>query len=279
MILFGALLTACRPAAEGGLLFASARSGNWEIWLQAPGKPAVNLTRYPSSDRFADWSPDRRQLVFASDRAGSFDLYLIEPDGGNLRVLDQSPYPETTPRWSRQGTIVFVSEREDRNEELYTIRPDGKELQRLTKDPAPDYDPAWLPDGKAIVFVSQRSGAPELWRQPLDGGAPVQLTHDTSDKRSPDVSPDGKRVVYAQRQGADWQLMTLELGTGQPQVLTRLKGWAGLPRWLGADKLLFASGAVRHYSLWSLTPGGAPEKVDAGPDTREAVWQADRPLR
>lgn len=70
------LLVSCKPAPSY-LLFASARSGNWEIFVQtADDSGPQNLTRYPSVDRYPDWSTDRRKLVFASDQKGSFDLYL-----------------------------------------------------------------------------------------------------------------------------------------------------------------------------------------------------------
>lgn len=265
------LLAGCRPAASGGLLFASARSGNWEILLQArPGEEALNLTRYPSGDRYPDWSPDKRQLVFASDRSGSFGLYLVEPDGGNLRVLTDSPYPDTGPRWSHAG-IVFVSDREDRNEELYLIQPEGGEARRLTKDPAADYDPAWLPDGKGLVFVSLRSGKPELWRLPLEG-VPEQLSSDGADKRSPDVSPDGKSVVYARRQGKDWQLALLNLGDGSVKALTKAPGWAGVPRWVNDHELLYAARSAekpQERLLRLSLPDGRESDVSTGSGSRD----------
>lgn len=272
------LLTGCRPPAPGGLLFASARSGNWEIWLQAPGAQAVNLTRYPATERFPEWSPDRRRLLYVSDRSGSFDLYLSELDGGNSRVLATSPYPDTTPRWSRQGGIVFVSDRTDRNEELYVVQPDGENLRRLTENPAPDYDPAWLPDGRALVFVSERSGSPELWHLKIDGGEAVQLTHDRLDKRAPDVSPDGRWVAFARRQGQKWELVRLNLADSTLEVLEQRAGWLGNPRWLDNQSLIFAAGKVRNFSLWRLALGGRPQRLALGPDVREATWQADASL-
>lgn len=280
------LLTGCQPAAESGLLFASARSGNWEIFLQAkPESEPRNLTRYPSVDRYPDWSPDRRELVFASDRNGSFDLYLLDADGNNLRLLTESPYPDTTPRWSPQG-IVFVSEREDRNEELYLIDPDTKALRRLTQDPAADYDPAWLPDGSGCVFISLRSGKPELYRLSFSAGAagesvgePEQLTRDGADKRSPDVSPDGKTLVFSMRQGPNWNLVSLDLSSNKLSPLTTAAGWEGMPRWRQADNgqnpqsLIYASDQAGKRQLMELTPAGKTRSLLAGPGPdREGSW-------
>lgn len=268
------LLTACQPPAPGGLLFASSRSGNWEIFLQtSAGAKPVNLTRYPSSDRFPDWSPDRKQLVFASDRNGSFDLYLLEPDGNNLRVLSTSPYPDTSPRWSPTGDkIVFVSEREDRNEEIYTIRPQDQKLERITKDPAPDYDPAWFPDGQSLVFISLRSGKPEIYRQNLSGQI-EQLTHNAYDKRSLDVSADGKRLLFTQHKGQKWQLAMLELKTGTIQVLNEAPDWLGTPRWQNDKQLLFSRQLKQGTQLFKLALGQTQAEVlETSGNSREAAW-------
>lgn len=267
------LLVSCKPAPSH-LLFASARSGNWEIFLQAADDSGPqNLTRYPSVDRYPDWSPDRRELVFASDRKGSFDLYLLNADGNNLRLLTESPYPDTTPRWAKQG-ILFVSEREDRNEEIYLIDPKGQNLRRLTKDPAADYDPAWSPDGKCL-FISLRSGQSELYR--IDPSAPdakpEQLTHNRSDKRSPDVSADGMQIVFSERKGKNWQLVSLDLKSGKISPLTQDSGWQGMPRWRSNGTLLYTQAQGNSFQLMQRSPDGQSKALfnSAGPD-REASW-------
>ncbi|PKL76169.1 MAG: hypothetical protein CVV27_11665 [Candidatus Melainabacteria bacterium HGW-Melainabacteria-1] len=284
LLLLLATLHGCRPTAAGGLLFASARSGNWEIYYQAtPEAEPQNLTRYPSGERFPDWSPDRHQLVLASDRSGSFGLYLLEPDGNNLRLLTDSPYPDTSPRWSRRNQIVFVSERADRNEELYLVDAGGGEPRRLTQDPAPDYDPAWYPDGQSLVFVSLRSGSPELYRLDLASGTAQALTRDTADKRSPDVSPDGRQIVFARRpSGSDWQLVLLEPASGQTRILAAQPGWLGMPRWRNSDELLFAAEGAQGQRIYRLNlaegkqvevaTGLRPVQVGSGKNMdREAV--------
>jgi TolB protein len=48
------------------------------------------------------WAPDGRHIVFASDRTGTFKLYVMDVVEGNVRQLTFGDEPDITPAWSRQ---------------------------------------------------------------------------------------------------------------------------------------------------------------------------------
>jgi TolB protein len=45
------------------------------------------------------WSPDGDWIAFASNHEGNYDIYLIRPDGSELKQLTQSPEPELSVSW------------------------------------------------------------------------------------------------------------------------------------------------------------------------------------
>jgi CubicO group peptidase (beta-lactamase class C family) len=56
------------------------------------------------------WSPDGSSLVFASDRNGNLDLFVMARDGSSVQQLTTGPERDTLPLWSPDGrTIVYVS--------------------------------------------------------------------------------------------------------------------------------------------------------------------------
>lgn len=76
---------------------------NYEIYVidvDEPDAQPRNLTNYRfADDRHPHWLPDGR-IVFASNRAGSYDLYIMDADGGNLRRLTFYPDShEDAPAW------------------------------------------------------------------------------------------------------------------------------------------------------------------------------------
>jgi len=106
-----------------------------------------------------------QSIVFASDRDGSYQLYSMSEDGGNLRRLTRSNATEKSPRWSPDGSkIAFISDR-DGPPRIGIINADGTGLQILKNtDPVlGDVNGGvpldWSPDGSKLVFINVKRTA------------------------------------------------------------------------------------------------------------------------
>lgn len=76
-------------------------------------------------------SPDGEQIAFMSDRAGNWDIYLINADGSNLRRLTDDEARDGLPTWSPDGNaIAFVSERGG-VWAVWVMTPDGLGMSQL----------------------------------------------------------------------------------------------------------------------------------------------------
>lgn len=60
----------------------------------------TELTSGAASDREPVFAPGGALLVFASDRDGDPELYLMRPDGTGVTRLTERPGPDWLPRWS-----------------------------------------------------------------------------------------------------------------------------------------------------------------------------------
>ena len=79
------------------------RDGNREVYMMNPdGSEQVNLTQHPAGDLGAVWSPTGEQILFVSDRQGTRarDLYLMDPDGSNVRRV----FKKKTTDWRGNAT-------------------------------------------------------------------------------------------------------------------------------------------------------------------------------
>ncbi len=78
----------------------------WTIFLAAiaagllvfySGDGAWKLTSGNAGDSYPSWSPDGTMIVFASNRSGADDIWIMSSEGKNLVQLTNDPYPDTYP--------------------------------------------------------------------------------------------------------------------------------------------------------------------------------------
>ena len=145
------------------------------------------------------------KIAFASDRAGNFDIYVMNPDGSGLVQLTNDPAEDTHPTWSPDGTkIAFVSNR-DGNKEIYSVNANGGGLTRLTNNPAEDFAPSWSPSvaNPRIAFVSHRDGNDEIYLMSSDGTNQFNLTQHPGDDDDPVWAPSGTQIAWATNRDGD----------------------------------------------------------------------------
>ena len=132
----------------------------------------------------AAWSPDRRQLVYAS----GFDLYIANHDGSDPRKLLSLPGSASDLTFRPDGSQIrfTMGTPFTGNTSLWEARADGTGLHALLpgwNNPSRECCGRWTSDGRYFVFVSTNSKGTNIWALPehvafLRKGsrAPLQLT-------------------------------------------------------------------------------------------------------
>ena len=196
------------------IVFASRRDGNYEIYVMAAdGSNPQNLTNDPHSDRYPSWSPDGEHIIFSARREGHFEnkfaityeIYVMDADGGNEQRLTENRKNDGSPSWSPDGKrIVFEADRKGdfENYDVYVMDADGGNQQKLTNDRGWDSSPSWSPNGERIAFMSERDGNTEIYVMDADGGNLQNLTNNRHSDAHPawlnspfSVSPAGKKFT------------------------------------------------------------------------------------
>jgi Tol biopolymer transport system component len=219
---------ASRPAAPGSIIpgslaFRSTRDHpTGDIYVMNPGGQNVRrLTMHAAINMQPDWSPAGQHIVFTSNRAGQFNLWILdvaEPehmDGtGNVvhtaeRITDTAaPRLDAAGVWSPDGSrIAYHSTRHalpgDATFEIYSVdmhshaRP--RPVTRLTTDAAMSMFPAWSPDGSRLAFA-RGNGSPvptTIHIMNADGSNPQSLVNlQTGQIFRLRWSPDGRHLVF-----------------------------------------------------------------------------------
>jgi dipeptidyl aminopeptidase/acylaminoacyl peptidase len=150
-----------------------------------------SLTQITSGDYDDDqiaWSPDGRQLAFASNRSTpdpdatyNVDIWTVATDnadkGAHLTQVTKSPGEDREPAWSPDGKWIAYSTRLDPavfeygTKHLAVISATGGEAKVLTQSfDRMISEPHFSPDGKTIYFVADDDGALNLCGIPAAGG-------------------------------------------------------------------------------------------------------------
>ena len=93
-------------------------------------------------------------------------LYVMDSDGGNQRMLTTSPNSIFVPCWSPDGvSIACVIEKLglETIANIFEIDLGGGDMRRLTVGRKIDGRPAYSPDGAKLAFQSNRDGNYEIY--------------------------------------------------------------------------------------------------------------------
>jgi serine/threonine-protein kinase len=242
------------------------------------GGSAIPVARELSgAQAWPHWSPDGKQIAFASTRG----IEIVPALGGVPRLV--APVPTGTEAagvvlvggpWSPDGREVsFV-----RGDTLYAIAADGGTARAVATSPAL-HSCAWSPNGKWIACVSGNFEAmtlgPFLGNMapsalvaiPAASGPPVRVVDDGFANASPAWLPDGTLLFVSNRDGGrDVSLVRLDAAghaTAPPRRITTGLDALGITVPANGSRLGYAAFAEAS-NIWSLpVSAGAPVSVAA----------------
>ena len=246
-----------------GTIFLSIDEGGYShLFAYHPSNlPLTRLTWGAWDDVTPALSPDGARLAFASNRSGSWDLYLLVLETGTITALTDTPEYDAAPAWSPDGqylafetyaanpeviatggnSAVTAVEYSRTSLEIALMPVSGdQEPILLSEHPAADFAPAWSPLGRQIAFVSTRSGEREIWLADLDQTGEGRLTNlsnsPTSAESHPTWSPDGNSLAWAGIEDGSHGLYILD-GEARSSYI----GSGDWPAWSPNGKILLAS--------------------------------------
>ncbi len=173
----------------------------------------IRLTDTPARERDIFWAPNSDTLLYASDRNGNDDIFMLYPAEGEENDLTKaltfqetclvsSPQSETVPRFSPDGKkISYIRGKGD----LHVMDIDGKNDKAIiTGWSTPDY--AWSPDSKWIAYSRDDNDFnSDVFIIPAGGGQAINVTMHPDNDMSPVWSKDGRKLGFISRRIANTQ--------------------------------------------------------------------------
>lgn len=196
------------------------------------GGKAVQLTTHPAYDSNPVWSPDGKQIAFASDRNGNFDVFVMSSEGGVATRVTTHSASEIPYTFTPDGKeVVYGTQIQDPAQsalfptgamtELYKASIAGGRPGQVLATPAE----AVCFSGSGETFLYQnRKGFENEWRKhhtssitrdlflyDIKSETHQQLTDNPEEDRDPVFSPDGKTIYFLSERGGTFNVYSFSL--------------------------------------------------------------------
>lgn len=149
------------------IAFISNRDFFFDIFLMdaADGKIIKKLVRGNVTPDFEElniltpgltWSPDGRHIALSAKSNGYDNIYIININTEEKKILPIKMDAISSVTWSRDGKKLAFVGQNSKQSDIYLFDFETNELTNLTNDIFGDYDPSWSHDNSHIYFISDR---------------------------------------------------------------------------------------------------------------------------
>ena len=141
--------------------------------VNAQGGKALQITTNAAYDGDPVWSPDGKQIAFATDRNGNFDIYLVSAEGGVAKRITTNSATEIPLAFSPDGKEIYFSAQIQKAAEnvqfasgwiteLYKVSTEGGRPEQVVAVPVSSM--SFDKDGKSFLYYD-RKGSENIWRK------------------------------------------------------------------------------------------------------------------
>ncbi len=250
--------------------------------VSAKGGEAVQLTTQDSYESSPVWSPDGKQIAFASDRFGNTDVFVMSANGGSARRLTTNSASEIPSAFTPDGKyVVFSASIQDPASsvlfptsamtELYKVPAEGGKTEQILGTPAEVV--CFNAAGDKFLYQDRKGFEDEwrkhhtssitrdVWMYDMASDKHTNLTKRAGEDRNPVLSSDGKEVFFlSERNKGSFNVYSFPLDN--PEQVKPLTSFSTHPvRFLslGGDGTLCYT---YNGEIYTQKQGGKPSKVN-----------------
>lgn len=211
-----------------------------DIWtVPTNGGQARKITTNPAYDAYPVWSPDSRQIAFASSREGSMDIYVVGRDGGTPRRVTTDSGDEYPMAWRNDSTIMLKASIMPKAtsimfanfSQVYEVSDKGGRMRLFSDIPMEDISVG--NDGALLYHDNKGYEDPfrkhhqspicrDIWL--YKGGNYTKLTNFAGEDRTPVWGGDNNTYYYLSEEDGTFNVYKRRIGETAKTQLSHYKG-------------------------------------------------------
>ena len=197
---------------------------NYELYaFNRAAKTYTRLTTAKGYDAEGSYSPDGKQIAFASNRnaysgemserqkkmfdldpATMMEIFIMNADGTNVRQLTESPGYDGGPFFSPDGKKICWRRFSENGlrAEIMTMDIDGSKQRTITNMKKMSWAPYYHPSGEYLIFTTNKHGFKnfELYIVDAEGKSePVRVTDTDDFDGLASFTSDGKQITWTSK--------------------------------------------------------------------------------
>ncbi|MCC6259408.1 MAG: serine/threonine-protein kinase [Anaerolineales bacterium] len=209
-----------RPTLEnGGRIAYTCTRGDYNqiCMVNRDGTNPIQLTDMDASNYYPIFTPDGASLLFASNRNGAFDLYLLQFSAKQLIQLTQNVGNVISPDYSPDGRqIVFANKVGEEKTAIWMVNADGLNPRLVYAGVDEIVAVAWSPNGEKIAYAMS-IGVPqeyEIFIMDTNGKNHARVSEGLQGiGGSIDWAPDGRNLLIYAGPYNDKDIFKLDINT------------------------------------------------------------------
>jgi len=216
-------------------------------------------------------------IGFASNRSGTFEIWLMDWDGANQRQITRHNALSILPSWSADNERMVYTSFARGTSDMYVISRRGGARTRVATGLNLNTSATFSPVSNDIAFVGSVAGNPDIYLVKDDGSNLRRLTHDSSIESTPEWSPNGRQISFTSGRSGSPQIYTMDAEGSSVQRISFEGEWNDDATWSpDGSQLAYTSRVNGRFQIRVADLASHQSRILAGEGSNEQpAWSPD----